>query len=272
MKERVFFSCAKRINVKKSLRLLLPTIDLGGTNMQYSDDFELEEKKPKSRVFPIVLAICLIAVCGVAVTAFVNSIAVEEPQPSTSATTTTTATTSKTVQQVVIPATDIPDDRTTTTTVPTTVPTTTEGKKDLFVFPVSNRILHHFSETHTFSETLGEWTTHNGADFEAEADSPVKAVADGEIIDIRQDLLWGDVIELRHEGNVVTRYCGATAVDVQKGQTVSAGDVIGKVASVPSEILKPAHLHLEMMVNGNYMDPLTMITGETVNVTESKEE
>ncbi len=232
--------------------------------MQHSHDFDMEEeKKPASRVFPIVLAICLIAVCGVAVTAFVSNIAVEEPvDPQTTTSVTTTTTTAKSVQQVVIPATDILDDRTTTVTTTTT----TTAPKALFVFPVSNRIVNSYSETHVFSDTLGEWVTHNGVDFEAQVDAPVKAIADGEVATIHEDALWGNTVELKHEGNVVTRYCGVTAAKLKKGQKVSAGEVIGTVATVPAEVLMPSHLHVEMLVNNSYIDPLTMITGETVIV------
>ncbi|MBQ9964504.1 MAG: M23 family metallopeptidase [Clostridia bacterium] len=237
--------------------------------MQHSDDFELEDKKPTSRVFPIVLAICLIAVCGIAVTAFVNGVSTDEPiEPQTSASTTTTA--SKTVAQVVKPATDIPDDRTTTTTAPTASQTASTENTDLFVFPVSNRILNHFSATHVFSETLGEWVTHNGVDFEAQADAAVKAVADGEVMEISEDALWGNTVTLSHKGTVITRYCGVKTEKLQKGQKVSAGEPIGTVASVPAEVLMPTHLHLEMTVNGSYIDPLTVITGETITVTAAK--
>ncbi len=232
--------------------------------MKYTDDFDMgEEKKPSSRVFPIVLAVCLIAVCGIAVATFVNQVSLDEPEDSQIPLTTTTTT--KADQQVVIPATDIPDDRTTTTTVVTTA--STAAAKELFVFPVSNRIVSAFSDEHVYSETLGEWITHNGVDFEAKANDAVKAVANGTVKEVLQDALWGNVIVLSHSGNVMTRYCGVTAEGVQEGTEVKAGDTIGFVSEIPAEVVMPAHLHLEMSVNGAFIDPLTMIEGETVTVT-----
>lgn len=234
--------------------------------VKYSDEFETEdEKKGSGKGFYMALAICLIAICGVAVTTFVSTLPTDEPE-SVGQTTVSTTTTTKSVQQVVIPATDIKDDRT-TTTVPTTTATQTTAAEELFVFPVSNRVLREFSKTHYFSDTLGEWVTHNGVDFEAKEGTEVKAAADGKITSIRQDALWGEVIEIEHDGNITTRYCGVTAISIAEGQSVKAGDVIGAVSAVPAEVLDAAHLHMEVLVNGTYTDPLTLIQGETVSAT-----
>ncbi len=237
--------------------------------MKYSDEFDNEEeKKSGGKGFYIALAVCLIAICGVAVTTFVSTLPIDEPETVDQTTVSTTGTT-KSVQQVVIPATDVKDDRTTTVTTTPATTTTTEATipEDLFVFPVSNRVLRAFSKNHYFSDTLGEWVTHNGVDFEASEGDTVKAAADGTIVSIRQDVLWGDLIEIKHEGNLVTRYCGVTADSVAEGQSVQAGDVIGTLSAVPAEVLDPAHLHMELLVNGTHTDPLTLIKGQTVSVT-----
>lgn len=233
--------------------------------MKYSDEFENEEeKKSGGKGFYIALAVCLIAICGVAVTTFVSTLPTDEPE-STDPTKSSKTSATTSVQQAVVPATDVKDDR--TTTVTTTTTTATTKSEDLFVFPVSNRVLRAFGRTHYFSETLGEWVTHNGVDFEAKEGAEVKAAADGKIVSIRQDALWGDVIEIAHDGNIVTRYCGVTASSVTEGQSMQAGDVIGKLAAVPAEVLDPSHLHMEVLVNGTYTDPLTLIKGQTVSVT-----
>lgn len=233
--------------------------------MKYSDEFENEdEKKSGGKVFYIALALCLIAICGVAVTTFVSTLPADEPESNEPAKTSKLSTTTS-VQQAVVPATDIKDDRTTTAAVTTTTQTTKQ--EDLFVFPVSNRVLRAFSNNHYFSDTLGEWVTHNGVDFAAKEGDEVKAAADGEISAIFKDALWGDVIEITHDGNIVTRYCGLTADSVAEGQSVQAGDVIGTISVVPAEVLDPSHLHMEVLVNGTYTDPLTLIKGQTVTVT-----
>ncbi len=229
--------------------------------MKYSDDFDMqEEKKPVGKGFYVALAVCLVAVCGIAVTTFVGTLPADEP-PTEDTGTTSTTTTTATVQQVVVPAPDVKDDRTTTTTA-----TTTARAADLFTLPVSNRVLRPYSELHAYSETLDAWVTHNGVDFAADAKSSVKAAADGKVITVRRDALWGDIIEIEHEGKIVTRYCGVTAKGIKVGDRVEIGTVIGTLSDIPAEVLDAPHLHLEMTANGKYMDPLTVIKGKTVTV------
>ena len=231
--------------------------------MKHSDEFDMQEEEQTvtgKKGFYIALAVCLVAVCGVALTTFVSSL----PGKDVGGTTTTTPTnTTQTVQQAARPVENEKDDRTTGGTK-TTV-TTTQSADELFVLPVSNRVVRAYSETHAYSDTLDAWVTHNGVDFAAEIGSSVKAVADGTVISIRQDAVWGCVVEIRHDGNIVSRYCGVQADGIQEKQTVKRGDTIGRLQEIPAESLDKPHLHLEMLVNQRYMDPLTLIRGETVN-------
>ncbi len=227
--------------------------------MKHSDEFDMPEETTKGKKgFYVALALCLVAVCGVALTTFVSSLPGGTTQPEAGVTSTTTT---KTVQQAATPVTDVTDTRT-TVNKPTT--TTAPVKEDLFVLPISNRVLRAYSEVHAYSKTLDAWITHNGVDFAAELGSEVKATADGTVTAIRQDALWGAVIEIQHAGNVVSRYCGVKPGSVKEGQAVKRGAVIGTLQEIPSEILDKPHLHLEMTVNGKYMDPLTLIQGEVV--------
>ena len=42
----------------------------------------------------------------------------------------------------------------------------------------------------------------------------------------------------------------------QKGDTVSAGQTIGKVGSVSCECAEESHIHLEVMEGEKYLDPI----------------
>ncbi len=226
--------------------------------------------KTGGKGFYIALAVCLVAVCGVAVATFVGGLTSNKPQTGVTGTTVKTVTTTG-VKQVAIPATDVKDDRTTSTTVATAAPTTTTTTvaADMFIFPVSNRVLLGFSDTLIYSETLEEWSTHNGVDFEAEQGSQVKATASGTVTRIYRDALWGDVIEIDHGGKVISRICGVAAKNLREGQTVKAGDVIGTVGEIPAEILMTAHVHLEILANDKYVDPLLLIRGDAVMVEDN---
>ncbi len=216
---------------------------------------ETEEKRT-SKGFYIALALCILAIVGVALILFVDTDDIPKedmPMITTTTVTTNSTTTDKAVGGIV---TGVPDDRTTTTTAATT--TTTE-KSSLFVLPASNVILREYSDKLIYSETLGEWRTHNGVDFEVENGATVKAVADGTVSTIETDPLWGEVVVIDHGDKLISRYCGVSASGICEGQTVKAGDIIGSVSDIPLEIVDAAHIHLEILANGKYVDPMTLI-------------
>ncbi len=216
--------------------------------------------------FYVALAVCLVAVCGVAVATFVDSLPQKQGDTSSEASTpsVTSPTTGKPVDN---PVSDIPYE---TTPPPTTAPTTPPTKPvdtkpaDLFMLPMGNEVLNPFSNGQpVFSETMKDWRTHNGTDFKGEKGTEVKAIADGTILKVENDPLWGPVIEIDHGFNIVSRYCGVTAKDLTNGQKVKVGDVIGTLAEIPVEILDEPHLHLEILTEGKYVDPVVAIGRET---------
>ena len=221
-------------------------------------------KKSGGKGFYIALAVCLVAVCGVAVSGFISDLTNDPPKADVTGTTGAKKTTTG-VQQVVIPATNVKDERTTTAapvTKPTAPPTTQAA--DWFVFPATNRVLLGFSEELIYSETLDEWGTHNGVDFAAEQGTQVKAVGRGTVLGVYRDPLWGDVVEIDHGGKVISRCYGVKAKNVSVGQLVNAGDIIGTVGDIPAEVLGDSHIHLEIAANDKYVDPLLLIRGEAV--------
>ncbi len=237
--------------------------------MNYSKNTDFDEKqKGAGKGFYVALAVCLVAIVGVAVVSFWdNDPIVDEPPLTTTQTLIPTGTT--TARPVGATATGVPDTRTTTSTSQNTTSTTAKPKA-LFVLPATNVILEAYSDLPVYSETLGEWRTHDGVDFACDNGETVKAVADGTVSSIKEDALWGNVIEIDHGNKLISRYCGVKPIDIQAGKTVKAGEKIGAVGDIPMEITKPSHLHLEMLSNGKVFDPMTLIQGETTSPTETE--
>ncbi len=213
--------------------------------------------------FYAVLALCLLAVAGVAFATFSDSLGVSQKQPDE-----TTDPTDG--QQVVEPVTDVPDTRTTVTTAgittaKTTVATTvktTVANDPLFVLPGSNAVSKAFSgDTPVFSKTMGDWRCHNGADFSGNEGMTVKAVADGTVKSVSEDATWGGVVVIDHGFGVQSRYCGVTA-SVKAGDKLKAADKLGALSGVPCESADGCHLHLEITVSGAYADPVKTIDKE----------
>ena len=66
---------------------------------------------------------------------------------------------------------------------------------------------------------------------------------------------WGPVVAIEDASGRVWRVCGTTDAKVKKGDTVSAGQTIGKVGSVSCECAEESHIHLEVMEGEKYLDP-----------------
>ena len=108
------------------------------------------------------------------------------------------------------------------------------------------------------NETTGSWQTHNGTDFAAEVGTEVYAVSSGEVKEVKNDPVWGVTVTLDHMNGFVTRYCGMSqALEVQQGDKLSGGDLIGTVGNTADiESSLTPHLHIEILHNGDYVDPM----------------
>ena len=125
------------------------------------------------------------------------------------------------------------------------------------------RKLTEFSDgKQVYSKTMADWRTHNGVDFKGEKGQKIKALADGTILSIETDALWGKVVTIDHGFGIKSRYCGIEPGDIEKGQKVEVSEVIGTLGDIPCELLDGPHLHLEITVNGAYTDPVEAIGRE----------
>ena len=111
------------------------------------------------------------------------------------------------------------------------------------------------------SPTTGSWQTHNGTDISAEVGSEVYAVSNGVVSAVTSDPVWGVTVELDHYNGYITRYCSLSEdLSVQEGDTVLSGDLLGLVGETADiESAQEPHLHIEVLLNGSYIDPLSII-------------
>ena len=71
--------------------------------------------------------------------------------------------------------------------------------------PVSGAAITPFSgDMLVKNETLGDWRTHNGIDIRAEAGEAVRAASDGTVTAVRNDPMWGNVVEVTSGEYVMT--------------------------------------------------------------------
>jgi murein DD-endopeptidase MepM/ murein hydrolase activator NlpD len=99
---------------------------------------------------------------------------------------------------------------------------------------------------------------HRGVDYAANAGTPIKATADGTIIQRGPNGGLGNAIEIRHANGFVTRYghMSRFASGLSVGSRVRQEDVIGYVGM--TGLATGPHLHYEMIRNGQHVDPLAV--------------
>lgn len=127
-----------------------------------------------------------------------------------------------------------------------------------FAMPMGTDVIKDYSNGEmAFSKTMGDWRVHNGVDFSGSAGNEVVAVADGKITKVYDDSFLGTVVEIDHGNGMTVRYCGMkNGSCLPEGSDVKMRDKIGSLGHIPVEIGEEEHLHLEILVDGEYVDPL----------------
>jgi len=95
---------------------------------------------------------------------------------------------------------------------------------------------------------------HTGQDIEAPMGTPVIAGARGQVSFVGWQNGYGQLVVIDHGGGLSTRYGHLSHIDVDLGQSVSRGQLIGKVGSTGRST--GPHLHYEVRINDQPVNPL----------------
>ena len=140
--------------------------------------------------------------------------------------------------------------------------------------PVSGSLGNiHDPSIQVFSDTLGEWRVHLGVDFLTELNAPVSAAASGTIGEVGKDPLMGTFVTVKHNGGAVTGYKNLSdtlADGITAGAKVKSGQLLGTVGeSAILELAEEPHLHFEMTVGGESVDPLAYFSTDSLRALEA---
>ncbi|MCM1298926.1 MAG: M23 family metallopeptidase [Firmicutes bacterium] len=130
--------------------------------------------------------------------------------------------------------------------------------------PIEGEIINGYSDGELVkSETLNLWQTHDGVDIAAEEGAQVKAAAEGAVLNIWEDPLWGVSLSIDHGDGYISTYCGLDQnLSAAIGQEIACGDIIGTVGRLPDcECSLSPHLHFEVKKDGSYVDPIAFAEG-----------
>ena len=100
---------------------------------------------------------------------------------------------------------------------------------------------------------------HPGLDISADYGEPVHATADGIVTTAGANGNYGNLVVVEHGYGITTRYGHLSRFAAVTGQQVRRGDIVGYVGSTGRST--SAHLHYEILMNGQLTNPLKLLTG-----------
>ena len=127
----------------------------------------------------------------------------------------------------------------------------------LLKVPLRKPVTGEIDETSPFGVRMDpfahEAAMHTGIDFRGEIGEPIHATAGGIVTVAGWTGGYGKMIEIDHGNGLATRYGHLSEIDVDIGQAVRTGAVIGKLGSTGRST--GPHLHYETRLNGEAVSP-----------------
>ena len=121
----------------------------------------------------------------------------------------------------------------------------------------------HYSISSLFGNRLHpiskEYKMHTGIDVEAPRKTPLVSAQTGTVVFANWFAGYGKAIIIDHGGGYTTLYGHLDVIGVKVGQVVKKGDKIGQTGNTGYST--GPHLHFEVRMNGDYVDPLTYVQG-----------
>ena len=99
----------------------------------------------------------------------------------------------------------------------------------------------------------GSSALHTGLDFQADQGTPILAAAGGVVVTQEFHSAYGNMIEVDHGNDLITRYAHASKTLVKKGDLIKRGQIIAEVGNTGRST--GAHLHFEVLVQRIPQDP-----------------
>lgn len=104
----------------------------------------------------------------------------------------------------------------------------------------------------------GRSALHTGLDFPSDPGTAILAAAGGVVVTQEYHPAYGNMVEVDHGNELLTRYAHASRVMVKKGDLVKRGQKIAEVGSTGRST--GPHLHFEVLVQGVFQDPQKFLT------------
>jgi murein DD-endopeptidase MepM/ murein hydrolase activator NlpD len=110
---------------------------------------------------------------------------------------------------------------------------------------------------------MGYTRLHTGVDWAAPRGTPIVSAGNGTVIKAARESGYGNRVEIQHANGYITTYnhMSGFARGMREGLRVRQGQVIGFLGS--TGLSTGPHLHYEVIVNGNFVDPMRIRLART---------
>lgn len=142
------------------------------------------------------------------------------------------------------------DDRIRKSMLPTSLPVTDGGRSSGFGWR---------SDPFT-----GQSALHEGLDFTAEPGTPIYAAAAGIVKHVERHPQYGNVVDIDHGDELVTRYAHASLILVKEGELVKRGQHIAAVGNTGRS--SGPHLHFEVRLKDVPQNPARFLDRDTTKL------
>ena len=123
----------------------------------------------------------------------------------------------------------------------------------VFEPPCGGTISSYFGTRRAYNE--GPYTSyHGGVDLRGATGTPVYAPASGTVVLADELVVRGDALMLDHGWGVLTGYWHLSTIEVEVGQHVEEGELIGRIGN--TGLSTGSHLHWEMWIGGVNVNPM----------------
>ncbi len=99
---------------------------------------------------------------------------------------------------------------------------------------------------------------HYGIDIDLETGDYVGAAFDGKVRIVKKSQSYGNVVVIRHNNGLETFYAHLSKINVETGQNVFAGDIVGLGGNTGRS--RGSHLHFEVRYMGQPINPNSIIS------------
>lgn len=109
---------------------------------------------------------------------------------------------------------------------------------------------------------------HHGIDYAAGRGTPVVTVGEGRVVFAGRKGGYGNVVEVKHPADYLTRYGHLNSISVRAGSRVRQGQLIGTVGS--TGLATGPHLHFEITQRGGWINFLSLKAQRARQVAKAK--